>query len=55
MLRAFSLLSSLNDAFVDTVDDEDSFKFSPKTEFTLPLSVHITLVADTEAESLHSA
>ena len=33
----FSLLLSLNDAFVDSVEDEGSFKFSPKAEFTSPL------------------
>ena len=33
----FLLQSSSNDASVDVVDDESSFEFSPKTEFTLNL------------------
>ena len=49
-LRVSSLLSTLNDASVDIVDDQDSFQFSPEAEFTLPF--HITLVTDTEPESL---
>ena len=32
-LRTSLLLSSSNDVFTDPVDDEDSFKFSPKAEF----------------------
>ena len=50
-LRVSSLLSSLNDAFVDIVDDEGYFKFSPEAEFTSHLHVHTTLAVDTEAES----
>ena len=48
-LRVSLLVSSLNDAFVDILDDEDSFEFSPKSEFTRPLYVHITLATDTKA------
>ena len=51
-LRISPLLSSLNDAPVDTVDDEDSFKVSPKAEFISSSYVHITLATDTGAESL---
>ena len=51
-LRVSSLLSTLNDASVDIVDDEDSFEFSFEAEFILPLYFHITLVRDTEPESL---
>ena len=50
-LRVSSLLLSLNDASGDLANDEGSFQFSPEAEFTLPLYVHITLAADTEAES----
>ena len=50
--RVSLLLSSLNDAFVDIVDGEGSFEFSPIAEFTSHLHVHITLAADTEATSL---
>ena len=46
------LLSSLNDAYVDIVDDEGLFEFSNKAAFKSPLCVHITI--DTEAESLHT-
>ena len=51
-LRVSSLLSTLNDASVDIVDDEDSFQFSSEAEFTLPLYFHITLAKDAEPESL---
>ena len=53
ILRVSSLLSSLNDAPVDIVDDEGSFEFSPKAEFTSPLHVqfHFTLAIGTETES----
>ena len=37
--------------FFYVVDDEVSFQFCPKAEFTSPLCVHITLATDTEAES----
>ena len=50
-LRGSSLLSPYNDAFVDIIDYEGSFQFSPETKFTSPLYVHITLAAETEAES----
>ena len=33
------------------VDDEDFFQFSPETEFSSPLHVHVTLATDTKAES----
>ena len=46
-----SLLSLLNDASVDIVDDESSFQFSPEADFTSPLYVYITLATETEAES----
>ena len=46
--RVSLLLSSLNDASVDIVDDE----FSRKTGFKPPLCVHISI--DTEAESLQT-
>ena len=36
-LRVSSLLSLLNDTSVDIVDDEGSFQFSSKIEFTSPL------------------
>ena len=36
-IKFSSLLSSLNDASVGIVDDEDSFEFSLKAEFTSPL------------------
>ena len=42
-LSVFSLLSSLNDASVDIVDDEGSFEFSPKAGVTLE-SPHFTQV-----------
>ena len=35
-LRVSSLLSPLNDAFVDFADDMGSFQFSPETQFTSP-------------------
>ena len=41
-LKVSSLLSSLNDASVDIID-EGSFQFSPEAEVTSPLYVHITL------------
>ena len=50
-LRVSSLLSPSNDAYVDTVEDEGSFQFSPKAEFTLHLHIHITFATDTEAGS----
>ena len=50
-LRVFSLLSLLNDASVDILDDETSFQFSPEAIFISPLYIHITLATDTEAES----
>ena len=50
-LRVSSLLSPLNDASVDIVDDEGSFQFSPEAEFTSHLYVHITLAKDTEVGS----
>ena len=50
-----SLLSTLNDASVDIVDDEDSFEFSFEAEFILALYFHITLVRDTEPEWLYLA
>ena len=51
-LRVSSLLSLLNDASVESVDDGGSFQFFPEAEFTSHLYVHIILAADTEAESL---
>ena len=48
-LRASLLLSSSNDASADIVDDEDSFEFSPKVEFTTPLYFHITIATNIEA------
>ena len=51
-LRVSLLLSLFNDTSVNIVDDEGSFQFSPETEFTSYLYVHITLATDTEAESL---
>ena len=36
-IKFSSLLSSLNDASVGIVDDEGSFEFSLKAEFTSPL------------------
>ena len=36
-LRVSSLLSPLNDASVDIVDDEGSCKFSPEAKFASPL------------------
>ena len=49
-LRVSSLLSPLNDASVDIVDDEGSFQLFLEAEFTSPLYVHVTLPTDTEAE-----
>ena len=46
-----TLLSPLNDASVDIVDDKGSFQFSLEGEFTSPLSVHVTLATSTESES----
>ena len=53
--RVSSLLSPLNYASGDIVDDEGSFQFSPEAEFTSPSYVHITLATDTEAESPYFA
>ena len=50
-LRGSSLLSLLNDASVDIVDDEGSFQFSLGAEFISHLYVQINLKTDTEAES----
>ena len=50
-LRVFLLLSLLNDASVDILDDEVSFQFSPEAIFMSPLYIHITLATDTETES----
>ena len=50
-LTISSLLSPLNDASVDIVDDQGSFQFSPEVEFTSPSYVHIIVATDTEAES----
>ena len=41
-LEIYSLLSRLNDVFIDIIDDKCSFQFSPDAEFTSPLYVHIT-------------
>ena len=49
-LRVSSLLSLLNDASVDIVDDEGFFSFLLKVN-AQPLYVHVTLLTDTEAES----
>ena len=51
-LRVSWLLTSLNDASVDIVDDEGSFEVFPKAKFTSPMNVYITLATDTEEESL---
>ena len=45
-LRASSLLSTLNDASVDTADDGGYFQYSPKAKFAIPLYVHITFATD---------
>ena len=50
-LRVSSLISQLNDAFVDIFEDEDSFHFSQESKFTSPLCIYIILATDTEAES----
>ena len=50
-LRVSSLLSLLNDAFVDIADDEGSFQFSPEVEFASALYIHSTLATDVEKES----
>ena len=50
-LRVSSLLSPLNDASADIVDDEGSFQFSPEAEFRSPSYVHITFATETEAET----
>ena len=57
MLTVSSLLSSLNDVSVDIADDEGSFKFSPKAEFTSHLHFHlyVTLAINRETESPHFA
>ena len=54
-LRVSSILSLLNDASVDIVDNEGSLEFSPKAGFTSLLYVHIALATDTEVESPHFA
>ena len=41
-IRVSSLLSSLNDAFVDIIDDEGSFMSSPEAEFMSTLYVYIS-------------
>ena len=51
-LRAPSLLSPLNDASADIVDDEGSSQLCPDVEFTPPSYVHFTLVTDTETQPL---
>ena len=45
------MLSSLNDAFVDFVDDESFFQFSLEDEFSSLLYVYMTFATNTEAES----
>ena len=40
---------SLANVSDDTVDEEDSFEFSPKADFTSPLYVYITLATGTDA------
>ena len=45
-IRVSSLLPPLNDASSDIIDDEGSFQFSTKAEFTSPLYVHITFAAE---------
>ena len=47
------LVSSLNAASVDIVNDKVSPELSPKAQFTPLLYVLITLAADAEAESHH--
>ena len=42
-------------ASVESVDDEGSFEFSPKAEFTSLLYVYITFATDTGVESLFIA
>ena len=51
-LRFSSLLSPLNDASVDIVDNEGSLQFSREAELASPSYVHISLAADTDAELL---
>ena len=41
-LRVSSLLSLIDDASVDIVDDEGSFQFSPEGELASPLYVRFT-------------
>ena len=53
-LRVSSLLSPLNDAPVDTTDDE-AFQFSPEAEFTSASYVHISLTTEAEAGSPYFA
>ena len=49
-LRASLLLSSSsNDVSADISDDEGSFEFFLKAEFTSHMYIHITLAIDTEA------
>ena len=50
-LRISSLPSLLNDAYSDTIDDENFFQFSLEVELASPLYVHITLVTDSEVGS----
>ena len=50
-LRASSLLSILIDIFLDIIEDECSFQFSPEAELPSLLYVYITFATDTEAES----
>ena len=48
--RQFFVQRALNDTSVDV---EASFQAFPEVEFILALCVHITLAADTEAESTY--
>ena len=50
-LRVSSLLSPLQDASDDIVDDEGSFQFSPEAGFVSLSYVYITLATNNEAES----
>ena len=50
-VKSFFVTIIIKWASVDIIDDEGSFEFSTKAEFTSPLYIHITLATDTKAPS----
>ena len=49
-MKHHSLLTPLNDASVDIVDEEGSLSFYPEAEFTPFLYIHIPIATETEAK-----